>query len=80
MEKKINFSLECSVFIVAKAGDSEETIKLRYERPQCIDDDVLTKEALNNFKDMKRKNLNNVKDLVGIVIARSQKQYDEISK
>lgn len=46
-----------------------------YERPQFIQDYILTKEAIENFEDMKSRKLYNVDELIGIYIARSKKQY-----
>ena len=49
-----------------------------YERPQSVADEILTKEAMTIFQDIKTKKMQNVHELIAICIARSQEQYDQM--
>ena len=72
---KINFEIECGVFIIFRDIKNERITVINYQRPQLIQDDILLKEANNKFEKMKEEK-NNINELMGIYIARSQEEYD----
>ncbi|AGF57032.1 hypothetical protein B0P06_004681 [Clostridium saccharoperbutylacetonicum] len=52
---KINFEIECCVFIIFTGIKNEKITVTNYQRPQLIQDDILLKEANNKFERMKKK-------------------------
>lgn len=77
-ENKINFDVNCTVLIICKSNKNNQDMIFHYERPQFMQDDILTEEANKNFEDMKKRKLRNVDELLAIFIARTQEQYDNI--
>jgi hypothetical protein len=45
-----------------------------------MQDDILAEEANKNFEDMKKRKLNDVDELLGINIVRTQEQYWNVMK
>lgn len=77
-EEKLNFDIMCSVCIIVKIAGRNQPAIFHYERPQFIPDDVLTREALENFVDMRDNKIENIEELIGIYIARTEEQYNSL--
>ncbi|MGE7588496.1 hypothetical protein [Peribacillus sp. NPDC101480] len=57
---KINFDIMCRVCFFVKVSGRNQPVIFYYERPQFIPDDVLTREALENFADMRDNKIENI--------------------
>jgi hypothetical protein len=77
-EEKINFDIMCSVCFIVKIPGRNQPAIFHYERPQSIPDDVLTREALENFADMQDNKIENIEDLIGIYLARTEEQFKSL--
>ena len=77
LKKQVDFSKECTVFILGKGGEGED-VSVCYERPQFVSDEELTREAMMIFNDMKAKRLQNISELGAIYIARNEEQYSQM--
>ena len=64
----VDLSKNCRVYFFFVSNDGSR-VNTYYDRPQFLSDNVITKEALKNAEDMKRKF--QLKDLISIYIART---------
>ena len=81
LKNDTDYSKQCVVAIlVDRHSNGEHTDKYLYQRPQFLDDALLTSEAHGIFKDM-RDNKGIVKPegtLVAIGVARNKKQFEQM--
>ncbi|MBK5482675.1 hypothetical protein JFV29_12355 [Peribacillus sp. TH16] len=77
-EETINFDIMCRVCIIAKIPGEIQPAIFYYDRPQLVPDDVLTREALEHFAEMRDDKTENIEELISIYIARTEEQFNSL--